>query len=117
MSSRKNRPAMVVSTKYGSASKLYDREKYGTQSNWGGSGTKSMRLCLEESLKNLQTDYVDIFYLHWWDYATSIPELMHGLNDLVVAGKVNYLAISDTPAWVVSKVSPSYFLALNPLNK
>ena len=44
-------------------------------------------------------------YLHWWDYASTIPELMHGLNDLVVAGKVLYLGISDTPAWVVSKAN------------
>ena len=105
MSARKNRESMVVATKYGSGYKIYDREKYGCQSNWGGGGTKSMKKSLEESLKKLQTEYVDLLYLHWWDYATSIPELMHSLNDLVVSGKVHYLGISDTPAWVVSKVS------------
>ncbi|KAI5308060.1 hypothetical protein KEM55_006678, partial [Ascosphaera atra] len=57
------------------------------------------------SLRNLQTTYVDLFYVHFWDYATSIPELMHSLNDLVAAGKVNYLGISDTPAWIVSKAN------------
>jgi aryl-alcohol dehydrogenase-like predicted oxidoreductase len=72
-----------------------------------GTGTKNMRTCLEESLKKLQTHYVDLFYLHFWDYTTSIPELMHSLNDLVTAGKVNYLGISDTPAWVVTKVRPA----------
>lgn len=40
-------------------------------------------------------------YVHWWDYTTSIPELMQSLNQLVLAGKVIYLGISDTPAWVV----------------
>lgn len=48
---------------------------------------------------------MDIFYIHWWDYATSIPELMHALNDLVASGKVLYLGISDTPAWVVAKAN------------
>jgi aryl-alcohol dehydrogenase-like predicted oxidoreductase len=96
MALHKNREAMVVATKYGSSPKLYDRETYGCQSNWGGGGTKSMKKNLEESLENLQTGYVDLFYLHWWDYATGIPELMHSLNDLVVAGKVHYLGISDT---------------------
>ncbi|QIW99246.1 hypothetical protein AMS68_004764 [Peltaster fructicola] len=75
------------------------------QSNWGGTGTKSMHLSLDFSLKNLQTDYVDIFYVHAWDYATSIPELMQSLNTLVQQGKVLYLGISDTPAWIVSKAN------------
>jgi aryl-alcohol dehydrogenase-like predicted oxidoreductase len=105
MASRKNRDSMVIATKYGSSNKLHDRKNYPCQSNWGGAGTKSMKKSLEESLEKLQTPYVDILFLHWWDYATTIPELMHSLNDLVVAGKVHYLGISDTPAWVVSKVS------------
>jgi aryl-alcohol dehydrogenase-like predicted oxidoreductase len=64
-----------------------------------------MRNSIERSLKNLQTDYMDLFYVHWWDYTVSIPELMHSLNDLVASGKVNYLGISDTPAWVVTKAN------------
>jgi aryl-alcohol dehydrogenase-like predicted oxidoreductase len=62
MSSRKNRESMVVATKYGSSYKIYDREKYGYQSNWGGSETKSTKTSLEESLKKLQTGYVDLFF-------------------------------------------------------
>jgi aryl-alcohol dehydrogenase-like predicted oxidoreductase len=53
-----------------------------------------MKLSLETSLKRLQTSYVDIFYVHVWDFTTSIPELMLGLNDLVRSGKVMYLGIS-----------------------
>lgn len=64
-----------------------------------------MKLSLEASLEKFQTTYVDILYVHWWDYSTSIPEMMHSFNDLVVAGKVQYLGISDTPAWIVSKVN------------
>lgn len=105
MSLRNNRDSLVISTKYGSPYKIYDPKKFGCMSNWGGGGTKSLKFSLKESLEKLQTTYVDILYLHWWDYATTIPELMQSLNDLVVSGKVHYLGISDTPAWVVSKVS------------
>lgn len=44
-------------------------------------------------------------YVHWWDFTTSIPEMMHALNNFVVSGKVLYLGISDTPAWIVSKAN------------
>src|ERR1700710_1563554 len=44
-------------------------------------------------------------YIHWWDQTTSIPELMHALNNVVAAGKVLYLGVSDTPAWIVSKAN------------
>jgi aryl-alcohol dehydrogenase-like predicted oxidoreductase len=116
MASRKNRDSLVVATKYGGAYKKYDVGKYGCQSNFGGSGTKSMKRAIEDSLKNLQTEYVDLFYLHYWDYTSTIPELMLSLNDLVVSGKVHYLGISDTPAWVVSKVSNTPFLLSNVQN-
>jgi aryl-alcohol dehydrogenase-like predicted oxidoreductase len=105
MTLRKNRESLVIATKYGSSYKLYDKATFGCQSNWGGGGTKSMKKSLEESMEKLQTGYVDLLYLHFWDYSTPIPELMHSLNDLVVAGRVHYLGISDTPAWVVTKVS------------
>lgn len=103
MASRQNRDEMVVATKYSSAYRLHEKEKI--QSNFGGNGTKSLRVSVDNSLRRLQTSYIDLLYLHWWDYATSIPELMHSLNDLVVSGKVMYLGISDTPAWVVAKAN------------
>ncbi|EWZ43388.1 sterigmatocystin biosynthesis dehydrogenase stcV [Fusarium oxysporum Fo47] len=104
ITTRQNRDDLVIATKYSAPYKPID----GTSSittNRGGNGIKSMRLSLEASLRKLQTSYVDILYVHWWDYATTIPELMHGLNDLVTSGKVLYLGISDTPAWVVSKAN------------
>jgi len=58
---------------------------------------------LEASLKKLQTDYIDFLYVHWWDVSTSIPELMNSLHHMVANGKVLYLGISDTPAWLVVK--------------
>ncbi|KAL2798713.1 Aldo/keto reductase [Aspergillus keveii] len=103
MATRNNRDQIVLATKYSASFKGYDKDLI--QSTYGGNGAKSMRLSLEASLKKLQTNYIDLFYVHWWDYATTIPELMHALNDLVVSGKVLYLGISDTPAWVVSKAN------------
>lgn len=73
--------------------------------NYAGNSTKSLRVSLEASLKKLQTDYIDLLYVHWWDFTTSIPELMQSLNAVVNSGKVLYLGISDTPAWVVSKAN------------
>lgn len=64
-----------------------------------------MHTSVEASLKKLQTDYIDLLYVHWWDFSASIPELMQSLNHLVAQGKVLYLGVSDTPAWVVSKAN------------
>ncbi|KAF9067232.1 NADP-dependent oxidoreductase domain-containing protein [Rhodocollybia butyracea] len=57
------------------------------------------------SLKKLRTNYIDILYLHWWDWDTSIEEVMDSLHNLVASGKVIYLGVSDTPAWVVSQAN------------
>lgn len=73
--------------------------------NFTGNGAKSLHTSLNSSLKNLGTDYIDLLYVHWWDFSVSIPELMQSLNHLVVQGKVLYLGVSDTPAWVVSKAN------------
>lgn len=63
-------------------------------------------MSVEASLKKLQTDYIDILYLHWWDWTTSIKEIMDALHILVEQGKVLYLGISDTPAWYVYSNNP-----------
>ena len=66
---------------------------------------KSMHVSVDASLKKLRTSYIDILYLHWWDYTTSVEEVMNGLHALVMQGKVLYLGVSDTPAWIVSKAN------------
>lgn len=101
MAKRGNRDELVLATKYSNLSEVNKKIKV----NFGGDGTKSMRLSIERSLRRLQTTYIDLFYVHIWDFTTSIPELMHSLNDLVSSGKVNYLGISDTPAWIVAKAN------------
>lgn len=73
--------------------------------NFNGNGAKSMHTSVNASLKKLQTDYIDLLYVHWWDFSASIPELMQSLNHLVARGQVLYLGVSDTPAWVVSKAN------------
>ncbi|BCS01990.1 aldo/keto reductase [Aspergillus luchuensis] len=103
MAERKNRDEIVLATKYTTAYMTHHKEAI--QSNYGGNNAKSMKVSVEQSLRKLQTSYIDLLYVHWWDFTTSIPELMHALNDLVVAGKVIYLGISDTPAWVVTKAN------------
>jgi len=104
MQKRNNRDEMVISTKFSQPYTLH-KNKNGINVNYAGNSKKNLKLSVQESLKNLQTDYIDILYVHIWDYTTSIPELMQSLNDLVRSGKVLYLGISDTPAWVVSKAN------------
>ena len=69
-----------------------------------------MHVSVSRSLKKLKTDYIDILYVHWWDFTSSVEEVMRNLNNLVVSGKVLYLGISDTPAWVVVKANDCEFV-------
>ncbi|KAK9371717.1 NADP-dependent oxidoreductase domain-containing protein [Lipomyces chichibuensis] len=101
MSERKNRDQLVIATKYTTEYKAYKLGK-GKTPNHCGNHKRSLHMSVRDSLKKLQTDWIDILYLHWWDYTTSIEEIMDSLHILVEQGKVLYLGVSDTPAWVVS---------------
>jgi aryl-alcohol dehydrogenase-like predicted oxidoreductase len=105
MAARKNRDQIILATKYSQADHKAADTSIKQRVNYLGNSTKSMHLSLAESLTRLQTSYIDIFYVHWWDYETSIEELMNGLHNLVVAGKVLYLGASNTPAWVVARAN------------
>ena len=102
MQLRQNRDQIVLATKFTSP---YPSEPVTNKANYVGNHSKSLRVSLEASLKKLQTEYVDLLYIHWWDSTTSIPEIMQSLHRTVLAGKVLYLGISDTPAWIVSKAN------------
>ncbi|KAL8728107.1 MAG: hypothetical protein Q9166_005632 [cf. Caloplaca sp. 2 TL-2023] len=104
LTERKNRDEMVIATKFTTGMGFPATQK-GIRANFQGNHSKSLKVSLEASLKKLQTDYIDLLYVHWWDFTTSIPELMQSLHHMVSAGKVLYLGISDTPAWVVSKAN------------
>jgi aryl-alcohol dehydrogenase-like predicted oxidoreductase len=71
--------------------------------NGGGAGRKSMIAACEESLRRLQTDYIDLYWMHCYDKHTPIDETMRALDDLVRQGKVRYIGFSDTPAWKVAQ--------------
>ncbi|KAL4931287.1 aldo/keto reductase [Aspergillus undulatus] len=101
MASRKNRDRMVIATKYTTDYRSHEEGK-GRAPNACGNHKRSLHMSLRDSLKKLQTDWIDILYVHWWDYSTSIEEVMDSLHIVVEQGKVLYLGISDTPAWVVS---------------
>ncbi len=88
----------VVATKYS----LFENQQ---SVNASGNNRKNMMASVEASLKRLNTDYIDLFYLHIWDNLTPVDEILRGLDDLVKQGKILYLGISDTPAWVVSKAN------------
>lgn len=92
----RDRDYWVIATKYS----LKDNE---TNPNASGNNRKNMMRSVEQSLKRLKTDFIDVLYLHIWDDLTPIDEILRGLDDLIKQGKVNYAAISDTPAWMVSK--------------
>jgi aryl-alcohol dehydrogenase-like predicted oxidoreductase len=94
--SNHDRDYFVLATKYTLKDNL-------TNPNASGNNRKNMMRSVEESLKRLKTDFLDVLYLHIWDNITPIDEVLRGLDDLISQGKINYAAISDTPAWVVAK--------------
>ncbi len=73
--------------------------------NAGGNHRKNLVRSLERSLKSLRTDHVDLLWMHAWDEVTPVAEVVRALDDVVRAGKVLYVGISDTPAWVVSQAN------------
>lgn len=94
----KDRDHFVVATKYS----LRDR---GGDLNFVGNHRKNMMRSVKDSLWRLNTDYIDLLWVHAWDGWTPTEEIMKGLEDLVSRGLVHYIGISDTPAWVVSQAN------------
>ena len=96
---QEKRASLVIATKYSLT------KPDSSDPNSGGNSRKNMVQSVERSLKHLQTDFIDLLYLHMWDYMTPVEEVLRGLDDLVRAGKVLYTAISDSPAWVVAEAN------------
>jgi aryl-alcohol dehydrogenase-like predicted oxidoreductase len=105
MEERGVRDQMVIATKYTAGYRAFSENPEPLQSNFTGNSVKGMHVSVRDSLKKLRTDYIDILYVHWWDYATPVEEVMRGLHVLVMQGKVLYLGISNTPAWIVVKAN------------
>jgi aryl-alcohol dehydrogenase-like predicted oxidoreductase len=103
------RDRMVIATKF--LGNLYPGNP-----NGGGAHRKSMMSACEQSLRRLRTDYIDLYWMHWHDVHTPIEETMRALDDLVRAGKVRYIGISDTPAWKCAQAQTiAHFRGWTPL--
>jgi len=98
------RDQLFIATKYSANFKL-GNPSVTQKVMYRGTSSKCLHISVHASLSKLRTTYIDLLYVHTWDYASSIEEVMHSLHALVQAGKVLYLGISDTPAWVVSKAN------------
>ncbi len=85
----------VVATKYTLAMDHDDP-------NTAGNTRKNLVRSVEKSLERLRTDYIDLLWVHAWDTFTPWQETVRALDDLVRAGKILHIGVSDTPAWVVS---------------
>ena len=96
---RSDRDHFVVATKY-TLTKPSDSDP-----NGGGNSRKNMMKSAERSLKRLQTDHIDLYYLHMWDYMTPVEEVARGLDDLIRQGKVLYAGFSDTPDYIVAEAN------------
>jgi len=93
---RGKRHQVLVSTKFSVATNPNDP-------NAGGNGRKHLRASLEASLQRLQTDYIDVYWVHVWDTVTPVEEVMASLSALVDEGKVLAIGLSNVPAWYATK--------------
>jgi aryl-alcohol dehydrogenase-like predicted oxidoreductase len=93
-----DREHFVLATKYTLSMRKGDP-------NACGNHRKNLMQSLDASLKRLNTDYVDLLWVHAWDFLTPVEEVMRALDDVVRSGKVFYIGISDAPAWVVSQAN------------
>ena len=96
---KSDRDHFVVATKY----TLRDQPG---DPNFAGSHRKNMIRSVEQSLRRLETPFIDLLWVHAWDHLTPTDEVLRGLDDLIRSGKVLYIGVSDTPAWVVSQANP-----------
>ncbi len=93
-----DRDSVVLATKFSNSIVMGDP-------NAGGNARKAMMRNVEESLKRLRTDYIDLYWMHIWDKLTPVEEVMRAFDDLVTSGKVVYIGISDAPAWYVARAN------------
>ncbi|QQA42157.1 aldo/keto reductase [Pelagovum pacificum] len=103
-----SRDEIVLGTKFGfnaSSSPLTSSQGGGGNPHAGGAGSKNIHRALDASLKRLETDYIDLYWMHIWDGVTPVEEIVQTLGDLVRAGKIRHYAFSDMPAWVAMKAA------------
>ncbi|KAH9058233.1 Aldo/keto reductase [Lactarius vividus] len=98
------RDQLVIATKY-TMNYVRDQSDISHRVNYVGNHAKSLHISFRDSLKKLRTSYIDILYVHFWEYTTSVEEVMDALHTLIIQGKVLYLGITGAPAWVVVKAN------------
>lgn len=91
------REQVVISTKYSLTTRPGDP-------NAAGNSRRNMVRSVEDSLHRMGTDWIDLLYLHMWDFRTPVDEILRAFDDLVTSGKVQYIGLSDTPAWQASRM-------------
>jgi aryl-alcohol dehydrogenase-like predicted oxidoreductase len=92
-----DRERFVIASKYANA------VPGGGDPNAAGMHRKSLARSLDASLQRLGVDYIDLYFVHWWDFTTPVEEVQRALDDAVSAGKILHVGLSDVPAWVVSR--------------
>jgi aryl-alcohol dehydrogenase-like predicted oxidoreductase len=97
-----DRDRVVLTTKY---TGRYNSSSPNMDANAAGSHRKSMVRSVEESLKRLRTDYIDLLWIHSWDFFTPVEEVMRAFDDLVRQGKIHYIGVSNAPAWIVAQAN------------
>ncbi|KAF4610294.1 hypothetical protein D9613_010351 [Agrocybe pediades] len=98
------RDQLFIASKYSVNFKRGNKD-HKQQIMYMGNSTKSLHISLEASLKKLRTTYIDLLYIHFWDFDTSVEEVMRALHNVVAQGKVLYLGICNAPAWVVARAN------------
>jgi aryl-alcohol dehydrogenase-like predicted oxidoreductase len=93
-----HRDEVVIASKYTNSAP-------GRGANAGGNQRKNMMESVERTLRRLGTDHLDLYIAHAWDHFTPVEEVMRAFDDLVRAGKVLYIGVSNTPAWMVAKAN------------
>jgi aryl-alcohol dehydrogenase-like predicted oxidoreductase len=95
---REDREALVLASKYSMSTNP-------AEPNLSGNHRKNLVQALEASLRRLETDYLDLFWVHGWDQLTRIDEVMRALDDQVRAGKILHIGVSNMPAWLISQAN------------
>ena len=93
---RRLRDRVVLATKF-----TFNMER--GNPNAGGNGRKNIYRSLETSLKRLKTDYIDLYWMHYWDQTTPVEEVLESFGSLQQQGKIRYFGFSDVPAWYATK--------------
>lgn len=92
---RTRRDELMIATKYSAATEFHPLA--------GGNSRRAMIRSVEASLRRLDTDRIDLLWMHFWDFTTPLEEIVRAADDLVSAGKIHYFGLSDTPAWLAAR--------------